>query len=353
MQVTVTNCLLFVFLVSAIGCTYPLTILNEDEFQPSPCVPISLPVSLGYVPIGDRLCDGVPNRIGERAFEYGVSRVRPVYGPGEDIDCVIRLSRTTDYRSSGVNFLITFPGFLIFAHAAFGYRYYVNIVTDSRLQDGTGKYLGTATIETPYEIAYTSYARGSSSAAWGWCGFLLFPPLWIGSIVKGIVYAVRYDREATPDFERAAEPSYTSFVASKVMEQVSRQRQASSGDPTDLHFAMERVVIQEGSAEDLKAGPGPRDFVVEVMAVRDGVLVPERRSALELSEEAFELFERIGSGELKPNAVDIQSLTRSLGVGDLAAVSPEMPCIGMYVVKDDKLACVFTQASSDPKVAMK
>ena len=141
------------------------------------------------------------------------------------VDYVSELTNTMKYSASGQNFPITIPGFIIFTHAWLGYKYYVDIDTQSKLLDAKGNVLSEQIITTPYEIRYTSFARGAAASCIGW----LTPGWGIIDIIPGIIFATSYDDRANPELIDKIKPSYKSYVSSKLLEQiVAVQNNASS-----------------------------------------------------------------------------------------------------------------------------
>lgn len=229
-----TAILLFLVLLVFTGCTYPLTITNEQNFASSGLVNAK-GIKVGFLPTEDKLANSV---IEEIALNSSVEKVKKGHalGSDNDIDYACSLSTTVKYRADGQNFLITFPGFLVFTHAWLGYKYYIDIETKSQLLDRTGKVLNDQTIITPYEIRYTSFTRGAVSSLVGW-----FTPGWgLLDIIPGVLYSNEYDDRANSEFFEKVKPSYKAFVARKVLDQISGLNAGNSAGNT---FMMKPQVI--------------------------------------------------------------------------------------------------------------
>ena len=197
------------------GCTHALRITNEEAFMPSQIKPSSA-VKLGFLKSEDKLINSV---ITELSLNTAIKEAKKNYLIGSEIqvDYVSDLSTTMKLRASDQNFFITIPGFIVFTHAWLGYKYYVDIDTQSRLLDPSGKVLSETTIVTPYEIRHTSFARGAASSLIGW----FTPGFGLIDIVPGIMFSSDYDDRATPEFIERAKPSYNAFVSSKIIEQIA------------------------------------------------------------------------------------------------------------------------------------
>ena len=206
------------------GCTYPLKIINTSEFQPA-FVKTAEPIAIGFPATNDGLINSVIAEVSLNAFVKDVKKGYRM-GMGLEVDYVCDLSYNLEFRASKNNALITFPGFLLFAHAWAGYMYHIELETRSRILDPNGEVLSIATISTPYVIRYTSFARGATSSLVGW----VTPGYGILDIIPALIYSSKYDDRATEDFLVKVEPSYKAYVSSKVLEQIiSIQQPGASG----------------------------------------------------------------------------------------------------------------------------
>lgn len=208
-----------IMLLLAMGCTHNLRITNEEANKPLQVRPAKA-VKIGFVYSEDALINSV---IEEMSLNPMVKEAKKGYkiGSAVEVDYVSELTNTMNYSASGQNFLITIPGFLIFTHAWLGYKYYVNIDTQSKLLDPKGNVLSEQKITTPYEFRYTSFARGAASSLIGW----LTPGWGIIDIIPGIIFATRYDDRANPELIDKVKPSYKSYVSNKLLEQISAVQQ--------------------------------------------------------------------------------------------------------------------------------
>ena len=212
-----------IMLLLAMGCTHNLRITNEEANKPLQVRPAKA-VKIGFVYSEDALINSV---IEETSLHSMVKVAKKGYQIGSEVevDYILELTNALNYSASGQNFFITIPGFLIFTHAWLGYKYYLDVDTQSKLLDPKGNVLSEQKITTPYEFRYTSFARGATSSLIGW----LTPGLGLIDIIPGIIFAVSYDDRANPELIDKVKPSYKSYVSSKLLEQIAAvQDNASS-----------------------------------------------------------------------------------------------------------------------------
>jgi len=134
------------FLVSTIACSHSLKVKNLETY--------SIPTKLGGTHtkpiVGIMPFDGQSDElfyfnamVEKLNVNPGIESVRTDYIPAEassvfNPDIVLKIDPKIDYSSSGWNFLINFPGFLIFTPAWNGYVYNANITTSISIQNCVG-----------------------------------------------------------------------------------------------------------------------------------------------------------------------------------------------------------------------
>jgi hypothetical protein len=237
-----------IMLLLAMGCTHNLRITNEEANKPLQVRPAKA-VKIGFVYSEDALINSV---IEEMSLNPMVKEAKKGYqiGSAVEVDYVSELTNTMNYSASGQNFLITIPGFLIFTHAWLGYKYYVDIDTQSKLLDAKGNVLSEQKITTPYEFRFTSFPRGAAASCIGW----LTPGWGIIDIIPGIIFATSYDDRANPELIDKVKPSYKSYVSSKLLEQIAAvQNNASSAQK--ISNKKETIVVDDEPSKNMT----PRD----------------------------------------------------------------------------------------------
>lgn len=235
-----TRLLLLSFvLLLVMGCTHNLRITNGDVMATSDVKPIKA-VKIGFINSQDTL---INSAIEETSLNAMVTETKKncITDTCSNLDYLIELTNTMNYSASGENFLITFPGFLIFTHAWLGYKYNVAIDTQSKLIDSKGQVLSEQKISTPYEFRYTSFVRGATTSLVGW-----FTPGWgVIDVVPGMIFATSYDDRANNELIDKIKPSYKSFVSGKILEQIAQQQNAAAAPDVKASAAAKTVVVNK------------------------------------------------------------------------------------------------------------
>jgi hypothetical protein len=247
-------------------------------------------------------------------------------------------------RASGQNFFITFPGFIIFAHSLFGYKYYVDIETQSRLMDPNGKTLSEAQIVTPYEIRYTSFPRGAATSLIGW----LTPGWGILDIIPGALFASNYDKRATPIFIDKVQPSYKAYVSSKIVEQMAGVKMAAS---SSKHFyKMETVVLGDEHSEYNTSIADNRYIVVDIIKVENGQMIPFESKHIVASDETLSLFNKITKEDAELNVNNVRNILISFGISDMPFLG-DAEGVSLYSMRDNKMVSLFQGNGTVSRIA--
>jgi hypothetical protein len=134
------------------------------------------------------------------------------YEPGFEPDVVLRITPRVEYEGSAWNLPITFPGFLIFAHAWNGYVYTGNAVTDIEILDPTAReVIERSEIPTKYSMRHTAFDRGFWSGGGWW-----MPGYGATALIAGVVF-IQYDEDATDPFHKEIQRPYGEYIAEMMM----------------------------------------------------------------------------------------------------------------------------------------
>src|SRR3990172_12396236 len=107
------------------GCAHPLVIKNLDSYRAYGVSSFEKPLKIGIAtdatePEQKRLMDGIANALGG----YSAQVVMPYQANSQkEVDFIAHVDIQTEYKGSGWNFLINWPGFLIWTPAWHGYNY--------------------------------------------------------------------------------------------------------------------------------------------------------------------------------------------------------------------------------------
>ncbi len=204
--------LMFPAFISA-GCSHDLHITNLDEYF-SPPSPVSKDIRLGITsgsdvhPQNSRYINAIVDSL-HRTGSF--QRVIYPYSPAlhkEQVDVVVNITVNPRYSGTGSNFLVNWPGFLIWAPAIFGYGYSAEIETTAninRLKDNQSQ---TTTVVTKYRFRQAEIDRTWTEV--GWLEVSLIP------FIGGIVFT-QYDPDVTDEFITKVSPQYGQYVAGKIV----------------------------------------------------------------------------------------------------------------------------------------
>jgi hypothetical protein len=201
------------------GCTHTMSIRNADEYVQTSSSerPLTLVVETDVTALdAETLVAAVKDGLAASPSVHRVWSAKEV--PLESHpDFVVRVRPTTSYEGSGWNYPITFPGFLVFAHAWNGYVYKANVTTELELRTpGVEEPLSSQTIDTRWNLRHCDFERGALNSSGWYTPFYGALNLFIG------FWMIRYDDDATLEFVREAKQPYGRFVAAKVIEMAAK-----------------------------------------------------------------------------------------------------------------------------------
>lgn len=329
-------CLMLLFLV--VGCTHSLRIVDEANIQPAAAVKPK-PVSIGFLDTNDKLVNSAIDEISRSAY---VTSVKKGYALGSDIkvDYLCGLSQNMRFSAYGQNFVITIPGFLIFTHALLGYKYHIDIDTQSKLLDTNGKIISDITVVTPYDIRYTSFARGAATSLVGW----LTPGWGLLDIIPGIIFSSDYDQRATPEFIERARPSYSAFVSSKVLEQIASLQSAPSSS-FEKYFRNTTVVLDEVNREEASNAVNDGRFAIYLMREESGQFIPVKNTIMQLPEDTQQILNKIANKEILPDSGILQNIIHSFKISNIE-IPEDMKEVSIYTMQGDKMVVLYKESGT-------
>lgn len=199
------------------GCSHDLVLKNKDDFYSNPVV-LEKEVTLGMMPVSGAANERHVNSIIEQLRFSGMRVVYP-YSPASPrpVDYIAQVDVSPHYKGAGTNFLVSFPGFLIFAPAWNGYRYVADIDTKVTLiNPQTREIISSNTYNVQYKCNQSEFDRTWTQG----CDWLL--TIGVASLIGGIVYT-QYDTDITDEFQRSYSGSYGSYIARKVSQSIQVQ----------------------------------------------------------------------------------------------------------------------------------
>lgn len=202
-----------IFLVS--GCTHQLHITNSDDYFSPPTPPLAKPIKLGVTSSSitdvknSRYVSAVVDALQRSGnFERVLYPFSLTANQGQ-ADMLVDIAINPRYDGSGQNFVINFPGWLIFAPAIWGYKYTADIDTRvgmTNLKDNTSRQIA---IPTRYIFRQADMGRTWTEVSWFEVGII--------ALIGGIAFT-DYDNDVTPEFITAVSPNYGSYVSKKIVD---------------------------------------------------------------------------------------------------------------------------------------
>jgi hypothetical protein len=150
-------------------------------------------------------------------------RVVYPWTPESKVDVVADVKVTPQYEGSGYNFLINFPGFLVFAPAWHGYIYRANPRTRVELRrDGGGGPVEALEWEHDFEFNQADIGRTWTEISWFEWGVI--------ALIGGTIFT-RYDTDQTPEFIKEVALTYGDRVATLIANRLAGPPDAPAAAP--------------------------------------------------------------------------------------------------------------------------
>lgn len=197
-----------------VGCSHSMRITNADDYFAPPSTPVKQPIKLGVVsnsmsdPQNSKYVSAVVDALQKNS---SIERVVYPYNQAAHqgmVDAVVDIAIKPSYSGSGSNFLVNWPGFLIFAPAIWGYEYNADIETLATItsqKDGRSQQI---TIPTIYHFRHAAMNRTWTEIGWFEVGVI--------PLIGGAVFT-SYDDNVTSEFIRNVSPNYGTYVAKKIV----------------------------------------------------------------------------------------------------------------------------------------
>jgi hypothetical protein len=204
------------FLPLVSGCAHALVATNMNAYRVAGSTAQSTKKSIGVVPFSGSSNDQVIlNGVADNLHRYSGDVVVAYAKGGErKVDVVANVDLHSQYDGSGINFLIDWPGFLIWTPAWNGYVYRIKHDFSVRLEDGkTDATIDTFNIPVELDIHHAAINRTWVSEAGGWIFWSV--PAFIGGIVH-----TQYDPRVTPLEARECAAPVGDYVAQEIIRHI-------------------------------------------------------------------------------------------------------------------------------------
>lgn len=205
-------------LALASGCAHPLVVKNIDTYRVSGGMAQTTSKSIGVVSTTASYDDQViMNGVADGLRRCSEKVVAP-YSKGSErkVDVIANIGLLSQYEGSGVNFLISWPGFLIWTPAWNGYVYNIKHNFSVRLENGkTDATLETFNIPVDLDIRHAAMNRTALAECGGW--FFYSVPCLIGGI-----FHIGYDDNVTPIAAKEVAAPLGDFVAQEIVRRIPK-----------------------------------------------------------------------------------------------------------------------------------
>lgn len=200
-----------------VGCSHTLEVKNISEYKSDALVQkVNKPITVGIVfDEGDNPeLRQIVKEVGSELQKYTTKVVYPYNALGHNkVDVEARVSITPQYKGSGANFWINFPGFLVFAPAWNGYVYKVNYDVEVVLFDtGKNKSIDKFSLPIKLDIRHASINRTWTEISWFEVGAIAF--------VSGLVFT-QYSPSVTPLVVNATSRTLGDYIAEEIVNRLN------------------------------------------------------------------------------------------------------------------------------------
>lgn len=198
------------------GCSHQLDVKNLSSYRNIQITPLPKPLTVGVVPDAEdidsmRLVKSVVTNLGK----YSIVSVFPFSATGTSmVDVVANITIRPEYKGSGLNFLINWPGFLIFMPAINGYIYEANYDVEVMLTEAAGdSKIDTWSIPIRLNLRHADMNRTWTEV--GWLEVSVIP------LIGGIFFT-QYDHSVTPILVDKIESPIGDYIASEIVARINQ-----------------------------------------------------------------------------------------------------------------------------------
>lgn len=197
------------------GCAHPLVIKNLDSYRAYGASSLDKPLKIGIAtdanePEQRRLLDGVATAL----LYYSAQVVMP-YAPNsaKEVDVIANIDIQSEHKGSGWNFLINWPGFLIWTPAWHGYIYEVKYTINCTLKKGgTKETIDEFRIPIALDVRHADINRTWTEISW-----LEFSAI---AFVGGLIF-INYDESVTPLVSEKVENPLGKYIAQEIVKRIN------------------------------------------------------------------------------------------------------------------------------------
>lgn len=206
-------CLLAVGISVFTGCAHQLNVKNLNMYRNTSLATLEKPMKIGIVAEtstmeGKRFVKAIADSLAK----YNINATTAVMNNRSNLDVVATISIDSEYKGSGWNFLIDWPGFLIFTPAWHGYVYEIDHNFTVLLANGSsGKKIDSFNIPVNFDIRHAAINR--TWVELGWLEFGIIP-------FVGGIFHISYDSNVTPVAHEKVSPVIADYMAQEIADRL-------------------------------------------------------------------------------------------------------------------------------------
>ena len=193
------------------GCTHQLEIKNLGAYSSRPHESLARPAAIGIRPGGNgyEAEKGILDGVAGAMPRNGAIPIYPFRADtGRQVDVIADIAVKAEYAGSAWNFLINFPGFLIWTPAWHGYVYKADYVVDITLTRSRDNGL----IEQFRLPVHLNLRQAESDRTWIEVSWL---DVGVTALISGVVFT-QYDTDVTEPLQKAIQAPLGEYIADKI-----------------------------------------------------------------------------------------------------------------------------------------
>ncbi len=197
------------------GCTHQLEIKNLRSFQNMDLNSLEKKCCVGIVSSADDIYARILVKgVAKELAKCGADVCMPyMTGTSKKVDVVAKISVRPEYKGSGWNFLINFPGFLIFTPAWNGYVYKVNYDVDVLLTKASnGEKIDAFDLPIHLNVRHADFNRTWTEISWLEVGAI--------ALIGGIVF-IGYDDNVSQLVADKIEIPIGDYIAQEIASRIN------------------------------------------------------------------------------------------------------------------------------------
>jgi len=197
------------------GCSHPLEVKNLNTYTNTRMTSLEKKLTIGIVPhnTGDIHCDRLLKGVGEALAKYDAAVLLPYnQSSSRKVDVIAQISIVPEYKGSGLNFLINFPGFLVWAPAWNGYIYEVDYNVDVVLTKASDRTkIDSYRLPINLNIRHAASNRTWTEISWLEFGVIAF---------VGGLFFIQYDDTVSPLVAAKVEAPIGDYIAQEIVNRI-------------------------------------------------------------------------------------------------------------------------------------